>query len=145
LGAELAGAKTDLLESLEAYGQPTGIAFQLADDLIGVFGDPARTGKPRGADLTAGKNTPLVRAGKRLLSPKERALLDKILRQRKATPAQLERLVTRLDECGARARVKDRALELRTQGLQALENTTLTPLGKRLLQQASQALTERDA
>ena len=60
VGAALAGADQRLIESLSAYGLPVGEAFQLRDDLLGVFGDPALTGKPAGDDLREGKRTVLV-------------------------------------------------------------------------------------
>jgi geranylgeranyl diphosphate synthase type I len=60
VGAALAGRLADLREALSAYGDPLGEAFQLRDDVLGVFGDPARTGKPVGQDLREGKPTPLL-------------------------------------------------------------------------------------
>ena len=60
LGGALAGAGPQLQEGYSAYGLPLGEAFQLRDDLLGVFGDPARTGKPAGDDLREGKRTALV-------------------------------------------------------------------------------------
>src|SRR5690606_39536623 len=63
LGATLAGADEGLLSSLRAFGHPVGMAFQLRDDLLGVFGDPDVTGKPAGDDLREGKRTLLVALG----------------------------------------------------------------------------------
>jgi geranylgeranyl diphosphate synthase type I len=60
IGAALAGANADTIEALRAYGRDIGIAFQLRDDLLGVFGDPAVTGKPAGDDLREGKRTVLI-------------------------------------------------------------------------------------
>ncbi len=60
IGAALGGAGQHLIDSLSAYGLPLGEAFQLRDDLLGVFGDPAVTGKPAGDDLREGKRTILV-------------------------------------------------------------------------------------
>src|SRR6185312_11761535 len=60
LGAALAGAERPLLAGYEAYGLALGEAFQLRDDVLGVFGDPAQTGKPAGDDLREGKRTVLV-------------------------------------------------------------------------------------
>jgi geranylgeranyl diphosphate synthase type I len=60
LGATFAGGDPALLEGLSAYGIPLGEAFQLRDDLLGVFGDPQLTGKPAGDDLREGKRTVLV-------------------------------------------------------------------------------------
>lgn len=61
LGAALAGAVDDATRAtLTSYGLPLGEAFQLVDDLLGAFGDPARTGKPVGDDLREGKPTKLL-------------------------------------------------------------------------------------
>lgn len=63
LGARMAGAPAVLLDDLRSVGHDLGIAFQLRDDLLGVFGDPDRTGKPSGDDLAEGKRTALVALG----------------------------------------------------------------------------------
>ena len=60
VGAALAGRLGDLGPALSAYGGPLGEAFQLRDDVLGVFGDPAVTLKPVGEDLREGKATPLL-------------------------------------------------------------------------------------
>ncbi|MEO3809866.1 polyprenyl synthetase family protein [Sphaerisporangium sp. B11E5] len=71
LGHAIAAGDPALKDVLSAYALPLGEAFQLRDDVLGVFGDPARTGKPAGTDLRQGKRTYLTaetreRAGKRL-------------------------------------------------------------------------------
>ncbi|MEY9213058.1 polyprenyl synthetase family protein [Thermobifida halotolerans] len=60
LGAALAGRHADLAPVYTAYGIPLGVAFQMRDDVLGVFGDPEETGKPAGDDLREGKRTVLV-------------------------------------------------------------------------------------
>lgn len=60
LGATLAGAPESLIVTLRSVGRDLGIAFQLRDDMLGVFGDPATTGKPSGEDLISGKRTALL-------------------------------------------------------------------------------------
>ena len=62
VGAAVAGRLGDLREPLSRFGVPLGEAFQLRDDLLGVFGDPVVTGKPVGDDLREGKLTPLLAA-----------------------------------------------------------------------------------
>ncbi|EEN88434.1 MULTISPECIES: polyprenyl synthetase family protein [Rhodococcus] len=59
LGAALFGADAELVDAYRTFGTDIGIAFQLRDDLLGVFGDPSVTGKPSGDDLIAGKRTVL--------------------------------------------------------------------------------------
>jgi geranylgeranyl diphosphate synthase type I len=60
LGGALADAPATQLAAYEAFGSDIGVAFQLRDDLLGVFGDPEVTGKPAGDDLREGKRTYLV-------------------------------------------------------------------------------------
>lgn len=60
IGAALAGADDGIMAAYSAYGLPLGEAFQLRDDVLGVFGDPAVTGKPAGDDLREGKRTVLI-------------------------------------------------------------------------------------
>ncbi|MFF4141021.1 family 2 encapsulin nanocompartment cargo protein polyprenyl transferase [Streptomyces sp. NPDC001698] len=63
VGALYAGAGEEEVGALDAFGRQAGLAFQLIDDVIGIWGDPARTGKPAGADLTARKKSlPVVAA-----------------------------------------------------------------------------------
>lgn len=57
VGAVLAGAGPDTVAALERYGEHVGLAFQLEDDLLGIWGDPAVTGKPALADLRARKKS----------------------------------------------------------------------------------------
>jgi geranylgeranyl diphosphate synthase type I len=78
LGATLAGAGADVLDALTVVGLPLGEAFQLRDDLLGVFGDESVTGKPVGDDLREGKLTPLVAAATARADAAGRALLDRL-------------------------------------------------------------------
>ncbi len=72
VGAALGGASDEVHRVLEAYGRPLGEAFQLRDDVLGTFGEPAATGKDRDGDIREGKRTVLVAAAWRLGSPGER-------------------------------------------------------------------------
>ena len=59
IGAQLADASDELLQGLSAFGRPLGEAFQLRDDLLGVFGDSSSTGKPADSDIREGKRNVL--------------------------------------------------------------------------------------
>ena len=108
LGAVLAGADDDLLATLAAVGEPLGRAFQLRDDLLGVFGDQATTGKSASGDLAEGKRTLLVaEAFTRLAGPARDELADR-LGAADLTDAQADRLRDHLEACGARGAVEDR-------------------------------------
>ncbi|MCM3925224.1 polyprenyl synthetase family protein, partial [Frankia sp. AiPs1] len=77
LGALLAGTRPGLLETYAAFGHPLGEAFQLRDDILGVFGDPAVTGKPAGEDLRDGRPNGLLALALRQARPVDAArLLD---------------------------------------------------------------------
>jgi geranylgeranyl diphosphate synthase type I len=75
-GLTLAGAADPAVgDAYARYGLLVGEAFQLRDDLLGVFGDPAVTGKPAGDDLRSGKPTTLLMLARRLATPAQRAEL----------------------------------------------------------------------
>jgi geranylgeranyl diphosphate synthase type I len=80
LGALLAAPERagELLPSLSRYGLPLGDAFQMRDDIIGVFGDAVLTGKPVGGDLVEGKPTALLARAVASASPAQRAVLDRV-------------------------------------------------------------------
>lgn len=133
LGAQLAGARASTLAVLRAFGRPAGIAFQLRDDLIGTFGDSRQTGKPRGADLLAGKATPLLRHGKRLLSGTGRRKLERVVGQGQAEPAEVEAAIAELEKSGARTLVERRIERLRREAAGTLDVRGITPRGRELL------------
>lgn len=91
LGAALAGAPAALRESLAAAALPTGEAFQLRDDLLGVFGDPETTGKPVGDDLREGKRTELIAHGLFGASEQQARELEAMLGEPRLTAAEVER------------------------------------------------------
>jgi geranylgeranyl diphosphate synthase type I len=99
LGAALAVEEppVPVAEAYRTYGAAVGEAFQLRDDLLGVFGDPAVTGKPAGDDLRTGKPTVLLLLARRLATPSQR----KALRQPPGDPADLEQLADVVAETGA--------------------------------------------
>ncbi|MFI9586167.1 polyprenyl synthetase family protein [Streptomyces sp. NPDC052236] len=75
IGAALSYASPDVLDAMTAFGVPLGEAFQLRDDVLGVFGDPATTGKPNLDDLREGKHTALIAAARKASTPDQRPIL----------------------------------------------------------------------
>lgn len=108
LGAVLAGADAGLLAGLEGVGEPLGRAFQLRDDLLGVFGDQAATGKSASGDLAEGKRTLLVAEAWARMGADDRALLADRLGAPDLTAAQAGRLRDRIAASGARGAVEER-------------------------------------
>jgi geranylgeranyl diphosphate synthase type I len=104
LGAALAGVP-ELPAGLVRYGDLAGEAFQLRDDLLGVFGDPRRTGKPVGEDLVSGKPTQVLALAADMLPPYGQALLA-LAGTSALTPSDVAELTSELIRCGARDRVE---------------------------------------
>ncbi len=78
LGAALAGCDDHVLTVLGGYGELVGEAYQLRDDLLGVFGEPSVTGKPGGGDLVEGKATSIVVLAEELATPAQRSRLTSL-------------------------------------------------------------------
>ena len=112
LGATLAGATAAELAALEGYAAPLGVAFQLRDDLLGSFGDPAETGKPVGGDLRAGKRTAVVVAAEAVLDAGDLAALRAVLGHAAATDDEIAGVTRLLAERGVRAAVERRLTAL---------------------------------
>ena len=79
IGSALAGADAEQEEALANFGLPIGVAFQLRDDLLGVFGNEELTGKPSGDDLIEGKRTVLVTLSREELPANQRRIFDDLL------------------------------------------------------------------
>jgi len=106
IGAELGGANAEQIEALREFGIPLGIAFQLRDDLLGVFGDPSVTGKPSGDDLIEGKRTVLVILARATVPAGARRMIDELLGDPDLTPQQIELLQATIQRSGAVERVE---------------------------------------
>jgi geranylgeranyl diphosphate synthase, type I len=124
LGAAVAGLEAAGPGSaggfLSGYSLPLGEAFQLRDDVLGVFGDPAVTGKPADEDLRAGKQTLLLVLARQLAGPRGRAALDAVAGNEHATAAQLADARKVLASCGALAAVEQRIARLAQQAQDAV-------------------------
>jgi geranylgeranyl diphosphate synthase type I len=101
IGGSLAGGSLAQLAALRAFGLPLGIAFQLRDDLLGVFGDPAVTGKPAGDDLREGKRTVLVTLTRQKLPATAARIFDELVGDRSLDATQVEMLQTAVRDSGA--------------------------------------------
>ncbi|MFV0372995.1 polyprenyl synthetase family protein [Microbacterium sp.] len=106
IGAELAGATPTQRQALSEFGLPIGLAFQLRDDILGVFGDAAVTGKPSGDDLREGKRTLLIAYARDALAPGARRLLDELLGDPDLDAAQIAAVQNTIVDTGALARVE---------------------------------------
>lgn len=103
LGATLAGAGAPLLKLLRVYGDPVSEAFQLRDDVLGVFGDPTVTGKPVGEDLREGQQTILTALARQRATPAQAALIDRHLGDPQLDGSGVASLRQVFEDTGARA------------------------------------------
>lgn len=112
LGAQLAGADEAILRRLRAMSKPLGLAFQLRDDLLGLYGASRDMGRPPGTDLRAGKRTALIAEADARLDAKGRRVLARAFGRKGATAAEIEAATGVLDQCGARRAVTQRLWSL---------------------------------
>ncbi|MGH3936802.1 MAG: polyprenyl synthetase family protein [Pseudonocardiaceae bacterium] len=144
LGAVLAGAGSALVDAYRRFGADIGIAFQLRDDLLGMFGDPLVTGKPAGDDLREGKRTLLLAYGLRNAAAQRRTAAADLLRRTIGDPkvdgATVCEVRELLVELGAVAQVERQITELTNSALASLCVADLPePAGGRLAELAALA------
>lgn len=133
MGAVLASASPDVLAVLSAYALPLGQAFQLQDDLLGVFGNEAETGKSSDEDIRQGKRTLLVIKALEWGSPAQVAAVTAALGNCDASRAEVAAARQVLDETGARAYCQSRAVELAAEARAAMSSSSLEPRARQFL------------
>ena len=101
IGAAIGGASEEHIRTLREFGLPLGIAFQLRDDMLGVFGDPEVTGKPAGDDLREGKRTVLIALAQQELPTSAMRFMDELLGNPDLDDAQIRTLQETLKNTGA--------------------------------------------
>ncbi len=143
LGAGLADASAELTAAYTGYGLPLGVAFQLRDDILGVFGDPAATGKPAGDDLREGKRTYLVAAAHEAAPGSGRNTLDRLLGDRNLDDAGIARLRNLIVDSGALAETEQRITALTATALDALNGAPIEPAADQVLRELATTVTVR--
>jgi geranylgeranyl diphosphate synthase type I len=143
LGAALAGAAEPVRAAYSGYGLPLGEAFQLRDDILGVFGDPSRTGKPAGDDLREGKRTFLVAAALESADPIDAKTLLSGLGDRGLDESGVRRLRGIIRSSGALSRTEARIEELTGHALAALSTVELQGGAAAALIDLARAATQR--
>jgi geranylgeranyl diphosphate synthase, type I len=143
LGVALAGPDGAAAAAFTSYGIPLGVAFQLRDDVLGVFGDPEQTGKPAGDDLREGKRTVLVALARQRADPAQRDLLDRRLGDRLLGDAGVREVRSLLTDTGALAECERMIGSSVAEALAALEDAPVTAEAKRALAELAVAATAR--
>lgn len=122
IGAILAGAEEAHIEALASFGRNLGLSFQLQDDVLGIWGDPAQTGKPSGDLVHRKKTLPILYAADR-----DPALREQLFAPQPISDAQAESLRVRLEALGAKTHTEAEAARAFTEAHAALMRLTPSP------------------
>jgi len=143
IGADLAGAPVEAVAALDRFGFELGLAFQAVDDVLGIWGDPARTGKPAGSDLRQHKKTLPVAAA--LASGGERAAeLAALLATPCLTDAQVARAAELVEKSGGREISTDEARRRLDAALRALDSPSFVARAQDELAEVAHFVIERE-
>ncbi|MCS4536181.1 polyprenyl synthetase family protein [Corynebacterium sp. HS2168-gen11] len=142
IGAALGGGDATLIQQLRNFGTDIGLAFQLRDDQLGVFGDPAITGKPAGDDLREGKRTVLLATALSLAD----AHTASVIRERVGNVSvsnEIAELTELIRKTGAEDAMEAKIQELTTSGLRQLEAMKIPEHARELLNYLAHRATKR--
>jgi len=143
MGAALGGGSPTIMAAYSAYGLPLGEAFQLRDDVLGVFGDPKQTGKPAGDDLREGKRTMLVALAAERATPAQASILRTHLGDPALGAEALEQLRAVIEDTGALSDTEALIDTRLTEALEALESPAIQPAAREVLRDLAYAATRR--
>jgi geranylgeranyl diphosphate synthase type I len=143
LGAALAGAGPEVMAAYSAYGLPLGEAFQLRDDILGVFGDPEVTGKPAGDDLREGKRTALIAHAGATATPAQAQVLAQHLGDPHLDAGGVAALRAVIVDTGAVSAVERLIDDKTAQAVAGLRDAPLTAEAVRVLSDLATVATSR--
>ncbi|MFG2072660.1 geranylgeranyl diphosphate synthase, type I [Nonomuraea maritima] len=145
LGLVLAGQRLEpwMDELCTGYGRRVGIAFQLRDDILGVFGDPTQTGKPAGDDLREGKRTMLVARTLAAASAEDAATVRRLLGDPMLDEDGVAALRRIIHDTGALGECEELIGEYLGEALAALDAAPVTPEARTALRELAVAATSR--
>ena len=146
LGAAMTSTPSpEIFTALSAYGLPLGEAFQLRDDLLGVFGDPSVTGKPAGDDLREGKRTVLIAMTNDRQSESQREIARKYFGKPDLDAQGVEVLREIIESTGARAELEATIERLTDEALSAAQSSVFTEDGNVMLVELANIATKRSS
>jgi geranylgeranyl diphosphate synthase, type I len=143
-GPQSASTAAALQGMCTEYGIPLGIAFQLRDDILGVFGDPARTGKPVSGDISEGKRTVLMALARDRASASQARILDRHLGDRGLTDVGAAKVQAVLTETGAVAECEALIAASVKEAVSALDGAPITEEARTALAELAVMATDRD-
>jgi len=143
-GPQSASSVATLKGMCTEYGIPLGIAFQLRDDILGVFGDPARTGKPVSGDISEGKRTVLMALARDRASASQARVLDRHLGDRRLTEAAAAQVTAVLTDTGAVAECEALIAAGVKEAIAALDGAPISEDARTALAELAVMATDRD-
>jgi len=143
LGALVSGATQRQLSAITSYAGPAGVAFQLRDDLMGLFGSPRETGKPFGSDLRAGKRTAVALHALDAAKGADARVLRRAFGRPNASAAELHAAVEAIERVGSRAHIEKRIAHLVDRACRQLAQPWISKVARELLSSAARALAVR--
>ncbi|WP_062202131.1 polyprenyl synthetase family protein [Demequina salsinemoris] len=143
LGAAVAGADATRVDAMKAIGVPLGIAFQLRDDILGLVGAPAVTGKPAGDDVREGKRTLLLWHAWTEGTETQRLTISRALGDREAEQSTIDDAVAAIVDAGGVAAAEREIDALASPALHDLDALTLEAEGAAALRDLAVGLTTR--
>jgi len=141
-GASLAG-KAEFNETYSKFGLPLGEAFQLRDDILGVFGDPKVTGKPAGDDIREGKRTVLIAVTMENSTPAERKVVTSALGNQSLSETEVEEIQGIIRSTGALSEVEKLITELTSEAISTLQQSSVEGRIANVLEEMAIIATQR--
>ncbi len=143
LGATLAGADKKFLDSLSKYAVPVGIAFQIQDDIIGIFGSKNKIGKPVGSDIKEGKKTLLIAKSLEKASDTQRQILNNALGNKNIDLNDIEKVRDIIIKTGSLEFSKNKAIELVGEARESLSDLEISVENKKFLNDLANFVIQR--
>jgi len=144
IGAILAGATDADLAKLDDYTLSLGIAYQVQDDILGLFGSAKKTGKQTTSDLKEGKKTLLILDALDVANAKQRETIVKNLGNKRVTVSDLKKVRAVVEDTGSLAKSKKLAENLARKAIKVISNLNLNPSGKEFLVGVAQYIIARE-
>jgi geranylgeranyl diphosphate synthase type I len=144
LGAILGGATEEMTKGLSRYAIPLGIAFQMQDDILGVFGNEGKLGKKVGADVIEGKQTILVARAKAKADARQKKIIDALLGKKDLTKAELKIFQGVVRETCAFDYAKNLSYELVLEAKRELAKLKINDEAKKFLSDVADYMIERE-
>lgn len=143
IGATIAGGDAALIEALSRFALPLGDAFQLRDDLLGLFGDPATTGKPVWDDLREGKRTAVMALAAHQADGFQRRLLEDHVGDSELDEEDARRVLDVVIATGAPAKIEEMIADRYAEALAALRDLPIPSSSAALLEHIAALCVER--